>query len=298
MDLNEIPIFIQVVKSGSIIAASRILALPNSTVSFKLSSLEKRLGVTLIQRTTRKLNVTAQGLSFYKRCIQGVEEIYAAEQEILSIQKEPQGLFRMTAPRELSHSVLPDLIHNYSRKFDKTKVELIFSDQVVDLLSENIDLAIRAGHLKDSTLIAKKIGSVHFVLVATAQYLKAHIEIKHPRELWKHHCLQFTPLGYQEWRLTHEKTGTINAPVNGQIIINDLTAIKMMALNSAGVALLPFHLCYKELQSKKLIQVLPEWRSKGLPVHFVYPAHKFVTPKLSQFIQMSLQPLKNVFEGI
>lgn len=296
MDLNEINVFIQVVKEGSFSGAGKKMGLPNSTVSFKVSSLEKRLGVTLIQRTTRKLSITPAGQTFYKRCLLGLEELLGAEQEIAQIQKEPQGLLRLTAPTEFSSSILPSVLHEYSKKYPKVRIEMVLSDRVLDLISENIDVAIRAGVLKDSSLIAKKIGSVHFILVANSHYLKSHSPMKHPRELWHHTCLQFTPMGYQEWHLTSDK-GSLQVPVPGKIIINDLAAIKNLALSGTGIALLPSHYCHSELKSEKLIRILPEWKSRGTDLHFVYPAQRFVTPKLSEFIKLAEKSLKSIIHS-
>ena len=149
MDFNEVAIFIQVVQEGSFSNAAKKLGMPNSTVSAKVSSLEKRLGITLIQRTTRKLNITPAGQSYFKRCMTGLEEIKAAESEIASIQGEPQRLLRITAPTELGSSILPLIVSDYTKKFPKIRIEVILTDRRVDLLSENVDLAIRAGELKE-----------------------------------------------------------------------------------------------------------------------------------------------------
>jgi DNA-binding transcriptional LysR family regulator len=295
MDLNEIAVFIKVVQTGSFSLAAKKLGMPNSTVSHKVSSLEKRLGITLIQRTTRKLNITPAGQAYFKRCLLGVEEISAAEQEIASIQGEPQGLLRITAPVELGSSVLPDLVSDYMQKYPKVRVEVILSGRHVDLLSENVDLAIRAGELKDSSLIAKKIGSGYFAVVASPKYLKAKGTPAHPRELHAHQCIQFTPMGIEEWRLTGPK-GTLNVPVPGKILVDDLSMVKKLALLNNGVAFLPTHLCLPEVQAGKLVRILPDWRSAASPIHFVYPAQRFVTPKLSTFMAMALEVLKKEFE--
>lgn len=295
MDLNEVAVFIKVVQLGSFSQAAKQLGMPNSTVSGKVSSLEKRLGITLIQRTTRRLNVTPAGQAYFKRCIQGLEEIKAAEIEIAAIQGEPQGLLRITAPVELGGTVLPGLISEYTRKFPKVSVETLLTEQRLDLLSENIDLAIRAGELKDSTLIAKKIGSVYFAMFATAKYLKTNGTPNHPRELRQHRCLHFTPLGLGEWRLVGPK-GTLNVPILAHVVANDFMLLKAMALMSDGIVLLPTHFCLPEVSAGKLVRILPEWRSALNPVHFVYPAQRFVTPKLSTFIAMATETMKKSFE--
>lgn len=295
MDFNEIAVFISVVQEGSFSQAAKKLGMPNSTVSAKVSNLEKRLGVTLIQRTTRKLNVTPAGEAYFKKCIQGLEAIKAAESEIAAVHGEPQGLLRITAPHELGSSVLPGIVSQYTKKYPKTRIEVLLTDRRVDLLSENVDLAIRAGELKDSSLIAKRIGTIYFAPFASPKYLKMKGIPTHPRELRAHSCLQFTPVGVDEWKMTSSK-GPLNVPLPGRILINDMFALKKMALMDDGIVFLPTYYCYAEVESNKLVRILPEWRSHLTPVHFVYPAQRFVTPKLSAFIALATDVLKRNLE--
>lgn len=295
MDFNEVAIFIKVVQEGSFSQAARKLGMPNSTVSAKVSSLERRLGVTLIQRTTRKLNVTPAGQAYFKRCMLGLEEIKAAESEIAETMGEPQGLLRITAPTELGSTILPVVVSEYTKKYPKARIEVILTDRRVDLLSENVDLAIRAGDLKDSTLIAKRVGTIYFAPFASAKYLKQKGTPTHPRELKSHMCLQFTPIGADEWKMTSSK-GSLNVPVPGRIMLNDMTALKRMAIMDDGITFLPTYFCYAEVKNKQLIRILPEWRSNLTPIHFVYPAQRFVTPKLSAFIALASEVVKRSFE--
>lgn len=297
MDLNEISIFLKVIQKGSFSQAAKAMGLPNSTVSHKVSMLERRLGVTLIQRTTRKLLVTPAGESYYKRCLQGLEEIKAAEQELATIKGEPQGLLKITAPAELGSGILPVVISKYMEKNPKVSVEVLLTDRMVDLLGESVDLAIRAGELKDSSLIAKKIGSAYFVPVATAKYLKTKGAPVHPKDLIKHKCLTFTPLGVDSWKLIGPKGASIMAPLSCTVNSNHLEMLKLMALMDDGIAFLPSSLIYSEVKSGKLIRVLPEWRGTTAPVHFVYPAQRFVTPKLSSFMEQTFNEFKKNFEA-
>lgn len=294
MDLNEIAIFIKVVQLGSFIQASKALNIPNSTVSSKVSSLEKRLGVTLIQRTTRKLSITDVGQAYYNRCLQGLEEIKTAESEISSTQGEPSGLLRITAPADMGRSILPDIISKYTDKYPKVSVETLLTDRRVDLLSEGVDLAIRAGVLKDSTLIAKKLGTSYFVPLASPKYLKQYGEPSHPRELKDHLIIHFPPMGTNEWRLFSPKGG-FSATVRPRVIINDLYANFELALRGDGIALLPAYMCQREIHAKKLVRILPDWRTSVNPVHFVYAGQKFVSPKLSSFITFAQPYIKTLF---
>lgn len=291
MDLNEVLIFIKVVQTGSFTQAARQLDMPNSTVSFKVSSLEKRLGTTLITRTTRRLKVTPAGEAYFKKCLLGLEEIKSGEAEIAASNNDPQGLLRVTAPVELGVSVLPPIVSGYIAKFPKASVEVILTDRRVELLAEGVDLAIRAGELKDSTLTGKKLGYGNFSAIASPKYIKNFGEPTHPRELKNHQCLHFTPLGSESWKLTGPK-GSLNVAVPGKVIINDMSLLRSLVLSGMGIALLPSFYCNSEIKAGKLVRVLPGWHTSPSPIQFVYPAQKFVSPKLSAFIEMATEPIR------
>ena len=293
MDLNEVAVFIKVIQTGSFTQAAKQLAMPNSTVSSKISSLEKRLGITLITRTTRRLNITPAGAIYFNRCLQGLEEIKAGEDEIAAAQGEPQGLLRVTAPVELGASVLPPVVAGFLSKYPKLRLELILTDRRVELLTEGVDLAIRAGELKDSTLIGKKLGEGGFYVLASPKYLKTYGEPKHPRDLKNHKCLHFTPLGNESWKLVGPR-GALNVSVPGLVSINDLNLLKSLTVSGVGIAMLPSFFCAGEISTGKLIRVLDDWQTLPSPVHFVYPAQRFVSPKLSAFISYATEPLKKM----
>lgn len=295
IDLNEISVFIEVVRAGSFKQAAQKLNMPNSTVSHKVMSLEKRLGTTLLRRTTRKLNVTAAGEAYYRKCVTGLNEIEAAETDLSVLKSEPQGVLRVTAPVELGQSILPQLISEYIALNPRVTVDLLLTERQVDLLGEGFDLAIRAGELKDSSLVAKKIGSSYFAVYASAKYIKSHPPIRNPRDLQNHNCIAFAPLGSAQWKLIGPK-GAVTIAIKKNIITNDLMTIKNLALESGGVALLPAHLCRNEVSELRLQRLLPDWRTQLSPIHFVYPPQKFVTPKLSRFMSFAFERLKKAFD--
>ncbi len=295
MDLNEISVFIKVVQAGSFRLAAKQLGMPNSTVSAKISSLEKRLGSTLIQRTTRKLKITEVGQSYYLKCLEGLEHIKNAEAEVNDHQ-EAQGLLRITAPVELGASFFPRLSSQFLKEHPKVTLDYLLTDLAVDLLSENVDLAIRAGNLKVSSLIAKKIGTVHFALFASPSYLKVHGSPKEPKDLSEHACLHFTQLNEENWKLSSSKS-TVIAKIKQKIRSNDLNMLKALTMSGEGIALLPAFLCLEETQKNKMLRILPEWKSHAQPVHFVYPPQKFISPKLKSFIQYAFDPLKQFLQA-
>ena len=160
--------------------------MPLTTVSGKVASLEKRLGITLIQRTTRKLNITQAGDAYFKHCVRALEEMNAGEKEILTTRSEPEGLLRITAPPDLGHSLLPAIVRNYLKTYPKAQIELLLTDRVVDLVGEGVDLAIRVGPLKDSSLIARKFRDGEVFFWASSSYVAKRGSPRHPRDLTEH----------------------------------------------------------------------------------------------------------------
>ncbi len=294
MDFNEVAIFIKVVQKGSFSGAASALDMPKSTVSTKVSSLEKRLGTTLLKRSTRKLQLTQEGEVFFRRAIKGLDEILAAETEILAEKSEPHGRLRLTAPVDLGNSVLTELVSAFLKKYPKVQIEILLSERYVDFLEEEIDLAIRAGELKDSSLIAKKVGEVAFGVYASPKYLKTRGTPAAPKELETHDCVLFSSLSTVEWKLqSGKRSATIALP--GRIVVNDINLAHSFALQAEGAALLPSFLCQADVKTGKLVRILSDWRSNISPIHFVYPSQRYVQPAVKMFIEMSTPLMQNRF---
>lgn len=294
MDLNEISVFIEVVRSGGFGKAAKKLGMPNSTVSSKISSLEKRLATTLIQRTTRRLTITQAGQAYFELCMKGLQEIQTAEREIVAAQAEPQGLLRVTAPIDLGSKVLPAVLSSYVAKFPKVKVELNLTDHITDLVGEKFDVAFRVGKLDDSSLIARRVGFANYALYAAPKYLKARGRPMQVQDLREHTCLAFQPMGTEEWRLESKK-GPAKIAISGPMVANNLSALKAFILQGDGIAYFPTFLVQEELATKRLVRVLPEWGSKPRPLQILYPAQKHPPPKLSAFLTLALDMLRDSF---
>lgn len=291
MNLNEIAIFVKVVETGSFVGAARALNLPKSTVSARLSSLESRLGVTLIRRTTRKLHITDIGQKYYDECMQALSKIVQAEDEVFHNQSAPQGVLRITAPVELGGTLLPAVLNEFTKKYPLVSLEIILTDRTVDLLSENIDIGIRTGHLKDSSLIAKKLGTIYFAPFASPKFLKANSVPRTPKELEKLCSIVFSSLGTSEWLLLNNKEKQ-SVKLQKKTVVNDLNLIKSLAVSGLGVALLPTFYCLNEVKSGKLVRIMNNWKTEQRPVHFVYSSQKFVTPKIKSFIEIASEIIK------
>lgn len=290
MDFNQAAVFVKVVQAGSFSAAARLLGLPTSTVSNRVATLEKRLGVTLLQRTTRRLKLTEVGELYYQHASTGLGHMIDAEAAVTESTGEPKGLLRVTAPADIGDQLLANVVNQMRRNYPKVSIDMVLMNHYVDLVAEGVDVAIRTGALKDSSLIAKNAGVAQWVPFASPGYLKAVPTPDLPQDLRNHCCLQFTPLGKESWTLKG-KDSSVTVPMTGQVLINDIRVIRSMALAGAGVALLPMYLCRNDCTEGRLVRVLPEWHAKADPVHIVYPRQRFMAPKLRAFIDLATQEL-------
>ena len=295
MDLNETAVFVKVVQAGGFSAAARQLGLPTSTVSTRVARLEKRLGVTLLQRTTRRLHLTEVGELFLHHAEAGLGHMLEAEAAVTAATGEPVGTLRVTAPADLGDEIHAGLINRVRHAHPKIAVELVLTDRTVDLVAEDVDVAIRAGVLQDSTLIAKQVGVACWAPFASPHYLRTAPPLGKPQQLCKHACLQFAPLGREQWTLSNA-TGSVTLPMAGRVIVNDVRVIRRMALAGEGVALLPTYLCRSDCQAGLLTRVLPQWQARADPVYVVYPRQRFVPPKLRAFVDLASEHLRGWFE--
>jgi DNA-binding transcriptional LysR family regulator len=285
MDLDGIAIFVNVLQAGSFSRAAKLLGMPNSTVSAKVSALEKRLGVTLLQRTTRKLRATQAGEAYYQRALRALEELQTAENELETGRAEPKGLLRLTAPVEIGHSLLPALVHAFLKQHPRMEVELVVTNRVLDFIEDGIDLAIRAGPLKDSSLIAKRFDLGYFELWASRDYLIKHAAPRHPKELTEHNCLRFSRFKHDGFRMTNGKEN-LKVRVTGTSTADDFETLRSLATLGEGLAFLPSFLC-AEAKQNDLVRVLPQWHGDRVTVSLVYPAQRFVPPKVRAFIDVA-----------
>jgi DNA-binding transcriptional LysR family regulator len=292
MDLDDIAVFVKVVQAGSFSQAARLLGMPNTTVSAKVARLEKRLGVTLIRRTTRKLHVTPAGRNYFARCVRGIDEIETAEAEISSASAEPRGVLKITVTGEVAHSLLPPLASRYVRTYPKMKIDVMVANRVVDLVGEGVDLAIRAAELKDSTLVARRFLSFTIGLWASAEYLSRRGTPKTPSELEKHDCLVFSRLPRQTLRFGDGRH-TAELPRNARINTDDLETLRGFVLQGDGIGALPDFLARAYAREGRLVRVLPRWSSTTRVLAFVYPSQPFVPAKVRAFIDLAFASEKD-----
>jgi DNA-binding transcriptional LysR family regulator len=288
ISLDDIAVFVGVVENGSFSAAARRLSIPKATVSAKVARLEKRLGLSLIQRTTRKLRMTEAGEQYFRHCVEAIREVEVAEAALQSASGKPSGVLKVTAPVDLGHTLLPRIVHAYAARYPDVAVELFVTNRVMDLVGEGIDLAIRPSQvLKDSTLIAQRYFEMESNLWASPRYLQRLNPLSHPRDLKSARIVGFP--GRASTVLTNGKTD-IEVAINGHLRADDLETIKALLLLGEGIGWLPDFLAEEAAQTGKLVRALPQWRPKERgAVYFVYVGRKYGLPKVRAFIEAALE---------
>lgn len=286
--LDDIAVFVQVVEAGSFSAAARRLAMPKATVSAKVARLEKRLGLSLIQRTTRKLRVTEAGEQYFHHCAEAIREVEVAEATLQSTSGKPSGVLKITAPVDLGRTLLPRIVNAYAARYPDVSVELLVTNRVMDLVGEGIDLAIRPSQvLKDSSLIAQRYFDMGSNLWGAPQYLQRLGPLTHPRDLANASLVGF--LARSSAVFTNGKSD-VEVALNGRIRADDLETIKALLLLEQGIGWLPDFLAEDGAQAGRLVPVLPQWRPKErAAVYFVYVGRKYGLPKVRAFIETALE---------
>jgi DNA-binding transcriptional LysR family regulator len=284
LDLNEIAIFVQVVEAGSFSAAARKLNLPRSTVSRKVAQLEKALDIRLLQRSTRKLNLTDSGREYYAQCSNALNEIEHANQKLTEAIQEPSGVLRISAPLAAQSTFMADWIIDFLSLHPKVSTEVLLSDDNVDLIEDRIDIAFRTGTLKDSTMVARKLGDSRLVLCASPAYLQQSQRLKTLKDLKYHQCIVSGTTNYTyHWHLKRfNKNESIT--VHGRVIVNSMEFGIKACLSGMGIALLPVSMVRSHIESNQLQHVLKDYSSGAVGLYIVYPSKKHLNITSRTFI--------------
>ena len=292
-NLNRLVYFAAVVDAGSFTKAADHLGITKAVVSQQVARLEQEVGTTLLMRTTRRLQPTEAGRIFHARCVSILRETEDAFSELAEARTEPKGLLRITAPYDYGTSVVVPIVTAFTARYPDCKVELNLSDTSVDLIAENMDIAIRVGWLADSSLQARRIGAFRQLLVGPPRLADRIAQLRDPKDL---HALPFVanaalrePL---EWTFTNEDRETRTVKFQSGIAINSTPAVMEAVRNGGGMSVLPDFLALGEMSSGSLIPVLPEWHLPSGGIYTVYPAARFRPPKVTAFVDMLASAVK------
>lgn len=283
--LTEISIFVKVVELSSFTAAAEALEMSQPVVSKAVTRLEEKLGVRLLNRTTRRLSLTEAGAELYRRSVRALAEIEDAELEIARFQTEPRGTLRVSAPMSFSILHLGSLLPSFIERYPGVSVELHLDDRQVDLVEEGYDVAIRVGRLQDSNLVARRLTPCRQVLCASPSYLAKHGTPERPEDLLAHNCIVYSLLSTpREWRFTDVAGETHVVPINGALQSNNGLVNRAAAVAGAGIVLLPAFYIGEELRSGQLKAVLSDFKPIDLAIYALYPERRNLTPKVRAFV--------------
>lgn len=289
-DLNEMAIFAVVVGSGSFTKAADKLKLPKSTVSRKVSQLEKRVGVRLINRTTRNLKPTETGKLYYQSCIKMLEQAEEADRVVNNMQAEPSGLLRISTPLAFGIPFFVSIMKQFARKYPKVNLEIISDNKSLDMLDEEIDIAFRIGPLTDSSLVTRNLGTARLSLCATPEYLAEYGVPKSFDDLNKHTCITHPDA---PWTFLTKEGREELIDVQSRMVANDMEMIRMLVLDSFGIGAVPQLLIADDVRSGKLkllLQDTPFWERT---FYMVYPSRREPPSKVVAFTEFMLAHCHN-----
>ena len=279
-DLNQVAVFVRVVETGSFTQAAQALSLPKSSVSRSVSRLETELGVRLLQRTTRSVHLTDAGQAYYTqvaRALSGLEEAQAA---VSQMQATPKGLVRLTAAVDVGVNVVAGLIARFVRLHPDIHVEMVLTGRLISLVEEGVDLAVRAGKLDDSSLVARRVGTLESRLFATPAYLRRHGTPKTVADLAGHDCVLFRGRrGRALWQLSGPK-GAQRVEVTGHVSADDFAFIRQLLLAGSGIGLVPWTTCAQDVERGRLTRVLNDYAGPGGALSVVYPSSRYLPQRV------------------
>ena len=282
---NGMAVFVKVVEASSFAAAARHFGMSPAMVSKHVQTLEERLGVRLLNRTTRRVSATEVGQNYYEHCVRILSDIEEAERAAGDLQTAPRGLLRVSASVSFGMRHLAPAIADYLATYPEVSIELSLDDPYVDLLEERFDVAIRLGRLADSSLIARKLGSVETILCASPAYLERNGAPQIPGDLAKHNCLVYTYATPQSvWHFVNQNGIEDAIRISGRFLANSGDALLTLALKDAGVILAPDYIVEDELKAGRLVRLLPAYKAVETPVHAVYPHSRFLSAKTRTFV--------------
>lgn len=295
---HEIEVFIAVADAGSFAKAGARLRLSPPAVTRAIASLEERLGAAVFTRTTRSLSITDVGTHFLESARRVLADLDGAEKEAVGQGTTPQGHLTITASVTFGRSALAPIVAEFLRRHPRITVSTLLLDRVTNLVEEGIDLAVRIGPLPDSTLVARRVGSVQRVLVASPDYLARRGVPTQPADLRLHAMIAFTGLmPNREWRFLDGKSGN-SVSFMPRLEINDAVTAIRMAEDGDGITVALSYMVADQLRSGRLALVLTEMTPPPVPVHLVYPQNRIIAPKLRAFIDFTAPRLAAEIERL
>lgn len=286
-DLNDMLYFAEVVDRGGFAAAGRALHVPKSKLSRRVSDLEARLGVRLLQRTTRKLSLTQAGEVYHRHCTAMREQAEAADEAVAQVRTEPRGTVRVTCPVTLAQSTIGPILPRFLAAHPQVRIDMQVSNRVVDVVQEGVDVAVRVrSSLDDSaSLVVKRLGPTKSLLVASPQLVQRFGQPQAPEELRHLPTVAMSAAdGRASWALVGPQGQAFELQHRPVYTADDLLTLKFAVLQGTGMCVLPDYMCGEELRQGELVPVLPGWEPPVSMVLALFPSRRGMVPAVRRFL--------------
>lgn len=288
-DLNDMMLYLAVIDAGSFTLAAEWLNMPKANLSRKISRLENRLGVTLLERTTRSQRITEAGERYLGHCRRIHQELELAEVSISSILNKVEGQLRVGASVGMGHEILKPVIGQFMHEYPAINLQLSLLNRRVDLIEEGFDLVIRIGELEDSRLVAKQLGSVARKIYASPEYLKNNRKINRVSQLEQYEFLLMSSVQNTVQIVIQSKGKQQALKLKPKMLIDDFLILKQMAIEGLGLAIIPDYMCQQEVANGQLVEVLPQWGMPDVDVYALFPKYRLNIPKVRAFMEFIQQ---------
>ena len=277
--------FVRVVETGNFSAVAREERSTQSAISKQVQALETMLGAKLLVRSTRSHSLTEAGKRYYERCLQVLDTLEEARVEIQRTENEISGVLRVAAPVSFGRLHIVPRLKGFFERYPRLKIDLQLDDGFVDLVVGGIDLAFRVGELKDSRLIARRIGTAHRAVLAAPDYLARHGEPQHPDDLRDHQCIVYTGLAnLNEWRFEDEDGGQHTVRIKGNLQSNSSEAIRQAIIEGIGICYTPQWVYGDDIRAGRVKPILTRYRAPPLPLNVVFQPARRPSIKISHFV--------------
>jgi DNA-binding transcriptional LysR family regulator len=293
IQLNDIALFVEVAKRKNFIHAADALGIPSGTLSRRVTELERRIGMQLLTRTTRRIDLTEAGALYFERCRHIIEEARVAHEQLHDMAAQPKGRLRISMIASLAQLVLPVLMREFTEQYPDIECEFDLSGRPVDPISNPFDLVLRFGQQPDSSLISRQIMLMAHQLYASHDYLARHGQPRMPSDLSHHDCLRFpSGEGGSSYWMLHSGERVARVQVFGRLIANNISMLGRLAARGMGIVPLPvFDAMEKAITSVGLVRVLPDWSLTPIPLFALLPS-RTIPAKTRVFLDF-IQPRLN-----
>ena len=290
---EEMQTFIRVVKAGSLSAAAERLDIAKSAVSRRLAELEARLGVQLLTRTTRRLNLTENGRQFYQRCLTILSDLEEAEQAITSGDIALTGTLRIAAPLSFGITHLSPVLNAFLQLHPELKLDLDLNDRTLNFMEEEVDLAIRIGRLADSSLVARRLAATQLIVCASPDYLAKHGEPTHPQALEEHIALSYSYAESQHWQFIKPDQTTVSVRMNYRMRANNGDVLLKAAIDGLGILQTPDFIGAEAIEQGRLIPILTDYELPAGAIYAIYPKQRYLPQCTRSLIDYLVERFKD-----